>query len=123
MEEYAAAYEFGRVEGFNPENLQCVCGNTAEVDGFVWTDAWGVALDDGAGPDHMGLVPWPEDGSEIHSLCVCCGRLFQHLPILDGDVAPVSTVVDLYDPHVGLALAVARENERHHRRIARGRPE
>lgn len=108
--------EFGKVWGFDPDALQCVCGNTAEVDGFVFTDAWGVALDDGHGPDRTGLAPWPEDGSSVYSLCVCCGRQFSHMPIVDGNVAPVATTADLHDPHVGLALAVSQENQRVQRR-------
>lgn len=105
-----ATSEYGEVHGHNPANLACICGNDSNGDGFIHTNVHGVAVDDGRASDKVGLAPWPDSGEKLHTLCPRCGRLYLDLPMVMGNSAPVSRLVDLSDPHVGIGVAVSRSN-------------
>lgn len=102
--------EYGEVHGYNPANLSCICGNTSDEDGFIHTNAYGVAIDNGCAKDDIGLAPWPDEGEKLHTLCPQCGRLYSDLPMVQGNSAPVTKLVDLSDPHIGIGMAVSRAN-------------
>lgn len=102
--------EYGRVSDHEPATLRCVCNNTERRQGFAYTDSYGVVLDDGEGPDHTGLAEWPPYFDQVYSLCLRCARLYNHLPIILGNSAPVLRLVKLREPQVALALQVRREN-------------